>query len=193
MTEQGEFLSKGKRGIVCLREWDGRTIAVKTKNPLSTAPARIDIEAQFLNKVNKHGIGPTFYFFADGELGMEYIKGELFEEFLPRHPKQDIRAVLMDLIDQLFQLDQLGITKEEMHHPTKHIIVRSGKPVLIDFERCRFTEKPKNVTQLVQYLTSSRLSAQLREKGFSLTGLRKWARTYEYSPLQIEELKKRIS
>jgi len=49
------------------------------------------------------------------------------------------------------------VNKFEMHHPTKHILIKAGKPsrktvVMIDFERCRWTEKPKNVTQFVQFL-----------------------------------------
>ncbi|MBN2142044.1 hypothetical protein JW711_01820, partial [Candidatus Woesearchaeota archaeon] len=35
-----------------------------------------------------------------------------------------------------------------------------------DFERCRFTERPKNVTQFLQYV--SKMKRVLRDKGFSV-------------------------
>jgi hypothetical protein len=65
----------------------------------------------------------------------------------------------------------MGINKEEMHHPQKHIIImermRCGKkeavPVMIDFERCSFRDKQKNVTQYLEYVC--RLGKILREKG----------------------------
>jgi predicted Ser/Thr protein kinase len=61
-------------------------------------------------------------------------------------------------------MDVLGINKEEMHHPFKHIIVRDEKPVLIDFERCHYTEKQQNVTQFVQYLTSKKIQEAFEKK-----------------------------
>jgi predicted Ser/Thr protein kinase len=44
-----------------------------------------------------------------------------------------------------------------MNHPTKHILIKKGEAsrktvVMIDFERCKQTENPKNVTQFCQYI-----------------------------------------
>ncbi|ADC66475.1 conserved hypothetical protein [Ferroglobus placidus DSM 10642] len=48
-------------------------------------------------------------------------------------------------------LDRLGINKEEMTHPDKHVII--GERVwFIDFERGVLREKPANVTQFSIYL-----------------------------------------
>src|SRR3990167_5149916 len=44
--------AKGKRGLIFLQRYKGRTIAVKKKNPLSSSVARMDLEAHFLQKVN---------------------------------------------------------------------------------------------------------------------------------------------
>ena len=57
--------SKGKRGLVYLAKYKGKKIIIKTKNPKSRTPGRIEIGAQFLKKLNKHGIGPRFLFFKD--------------------------------------------------------------------------------------------------------------------------------
>lgn len=66
-----------------------------------------------------------------------------------------------------FAMDLMGINKEEMTHPHRHIIihtratvsaseplptgtVREWKCTFVDFEKCVYTKKPKNVTQLCQ-------------------------------------------
>ena len=159
-------LAKGKRGIVYTASYKGKKIALKKKNPKSTAIARIEIEAQFLKKLNEYGIGPKFIFFRDDEVGMEFIDGEKFESYILGNDKKNILKVNEELFSQLYQMDKLGINKEEMHHPFKHIIVREDKPILIDFERCHYTEKPKNVTQFVQYIM--KLCEVLKEKGIAV-------------------------
>ncbi len=50
-------------------------------------------------------------------------------------------------------LDVLGIQKEEMHRPDRHILVKRGGSIkFIDFERSVFTEKPSNLTQFAVYV-----------------------------------------
>ena len=52
-----------------------------------------------------------------------------------------------------------------MTNPYKHIIIdKNNNPVLIDFERCRYTEQPKNVTQFLQYLTSGNVETIFKKK-----------------------------
>ncbi len=69
-------------------------------------------------------------------------------------------------------LDTLGINKEEMHHPVKHILIRRYKKEkkdmidvkLVDFERAHINESPKNVTQFCQFLVSQKFNELLRNK-----------------------------
>jgi putative serine/threonine protein kinase len=159
-----EIYSKGRRGLVYLADYKGKKIILKEKNPDSESPGRIEIEAIFLKKLNKHDIGPKLYFFKDNSLGMEFIDGVLFEKYLKTSTKEKIMKVITDILNQLFIMDKLKITKEEMHHPVKHIIIRDDRPVMIDFERCHYTEKPKNVTQFIQYMTGDRIKNLLKEK-----------------------------
>ncbi|MDO8480241.1 MAG: hypothetical protein Q7S65_00330 [Nanoarchaeota archaeon] len=149
--------AKGKRGIVHLARYKGETIVVKAKNPRSDVD-RLFNEAEMLKKLNLHGIGPAFKFFKDGKVGMEYIKGKTFEEWMLKQRKAPILKSLTILLEQMYLFDTLGIVKEEMHHPTKHVIMRGSHPVLIDFERCRYSEKPHNVPQFLQYLSNGRLA-----------------------------------
>lgn len=72
-------------------------------------------------------------------------------------------------------MDLMGINKEEMTHPHRHIIIhtrattrvesvllpdatppplREWKCTFVDFEKCVYTKKPKNVTQLCQVRTT---------------------------------------
>ena len=56
-------------------------------------------------------------------------------------------------------LPELGINKEEMHRPLKHIIL-SKKPVMIDFERSYKTKNPHNVTQFCTFLVNRKIASK---------------------------------
>lgn len=168
MLTNRTLLAKGKRGIVYIADYQGKKIAIKTLNPESKAINRIENEANFLKKLNKFKIDPKFLFFENNELGMEFIEGELFQKYIQKSDKKAILKVIKELFRQLYQMDKLGINKEEMHHPFKHIIIRNNRPILIDFERCRYTERPKNVTQFMQYLIGKNISEIISKKGIKI-------------------------
>ncbi|MEK6903748.1 MAG: hypothetical protein AABW64_03830 [Nanoarchaeota archaeon] len=150
-----EFLARGKRGDVYLTRYRGKTVVVKQKRHESTALGALENEAYWLKKVNTKSIGPKFIYFTHGKLMMEYIQGEPLQEYIEK--KQISRAFIKEILLQCRILDQMRVNKFEMHHPVKHILFRKGKisrqrVVMIDFERCRSTLQPKNVTQFCQYL-----------------------------------------
>ena len=76
--ENQEFLAKGKRGVV----WTGYCkvagrrvkVALKVKREDSQAIGRIEIEAKFLQLLNKHGIGPKFVGSGKDFLVYEFLK-----------------------------------------------------------------------------------------------------------------------
>lgn len=148
-----KFLSKGKRGMVYLIEDKGIKKVIKEKRKESTAINSIANEAKWLKFLNKYNIGPRFCSFEDGKLMMEYIEGKFFAEWLKEQSDNSlVNKVVVNILKQCYTMDRLNIEKKEMHKPVKHIIIRDDKPVLIDFERCRKTLKPSNVTQFCQYL-----------------------------------------
>lgn len=159
------YFAKGKRGVVYRGMYKNKPIIIKAENPKAETPSTITFETQWLKRVNKLKIGPTLFFSTDVFLVMEYIEGKNFEEYIQTENAVKIKAVIKKLFDQMYILDTKGINKFEMNHPQKHIIVRNHVPVLLDFERCRFTEDPKNVTQFVQFVISRNIALQLEKKG----------------------------
>ncbi len=148
-----QYLSKGKRGIVYLTKDDTGVVVVKKERSESKALRVLHNEAYWLKILNKYKIGPRFIRFDDG-LVMEYIKGELFVDWHKKHKGMDVKNAVRDIFLQCRTMDKIGVNKLEMNYPVKHIIMRKNKPIMIDFERCKRTLRPKNVTQFCQFLLS---------------------------------------
>lgn len=161
---------KGNRGLIYFSKYKNKKIIIKIKNPESRAENRIENELRFLKILNKKNIGPKALFFKNGKLGMEFIDGVCFLDFIEntKSDKKAILKIIKALYDQLCMLDKLKINKEEMSHPHKHIIITKNKPVLIDFERAHYTEKPANVTQFSVFLISDFVSKLLKEKSIKI-------------------------
>lgn len=193
-----EFLAKGKRGHVYTYKStiDGKEVCVKELNPDTEANNVIHNEAKFLKMVNEQGIGPTLLKEEDDRVIMEFIQGERILDFFERSDKSGIVKVIKDSLEQARKLDKMGINKYELTNPYKHIIVHYEKPIMIDFERCKEVENPKNVTQLVQFLTSGRVKNILKDKKINLDteDLRELARKYKkkYDKKHFDEIKKEI-
>ena len=174
------FFARGKRGIIYKGMQDkskfikthlssGKMVpvAVKVERENSEALNRIQNEVYWLKILNTKEIGPKLLFHELNYFIYEFVDGEEIYPWILHSTKEDIVQVLRSLIQQCFILDQLKITKEEMHHPLKHILIKSNnQPVLIDFERCHQTDNPKNITQFMEFL--ARLNADLIVMGIKL-------------------------
>lgn len=160
-----KYLAHGKRGMVFTAKYKNKKIAVKTKKYDSEALGRVQNEAFFLDLLNKHRIGPELLLRGDNWLAYRFVPGKLIRDWLPNAKKSELNHVLSKVFYKCFKMDQLGINKEEMHRPVKHIIIgRSVK--LIDFERARKTKDPKNVSQFCQFVMS--LKPVLEKKGIKV-------------------------
>ena len=161
------YLAHGKRGVVFRGSFGAKkhaNVAIKIKKKESAAIGRLSNEVRWLRVLNKLDIGPRLLFSGKDFLVYEFVEGDFIVDFIEKNPHEKIKNALCHVFDQCFQLDQLGASKEEMHHPLKHIIVHRGRPVLIDFERMHRTRKPQNVTQFVQFVCA--LKEVLERKGF---------------------------
>ena len=172
------------------------TIAVKVKKKESKAADAIASEVLWLKTLNERAIGPRMLFSGEDYVAYEFAEGEYIEEWLPKASKEDLQKVLQVVFQQCYVMDKLQVNKEEMHHPLKHIIIdRFFQPVLIDFERCKITDKPKNVTQLMEFIC--RLKKELENKGLKVeTGyLRSLAKEYKksFDKALVEKIIKSLS
>lgn len=154
-----KLLGKGKHGIVYVGQKNGKEVAVKVPLPGSGAFRVLQSEAYWLKKVNDHQIGPRFLSLDEHGLVMELIAGDTFQDWYPVHKGTvDCKKVFSSVLWQCRTLDIIGVQKEEMHHPVKHILIvqrpKTMRAVLIDFERSRASLRPSNVTQFCQFLVS---------------------------------------
>ncbi|MBI2666921.1 methyltransferase [Candidatus Woesearchaeota archaeon] len=174
------YLAQGKRGQVFTGVIDQNRlvkshiskklylkVCIKIKHPESQAEERIENETKWLQLLNKSGIGPRYLFSGKGYLAYQYVEGTPLMQWITTAEKKEIILVLQEILKQCSILDQRGINKEEMHHPIKHILIdKDNFPWMIDFERCTETEKPKNVTQFLEFLR--RISPELEKKGVKI-------------------------
>jgi putative serine/threonine protein kinase len=167
MIEQKSYFAKGRRGIASTAMLNGKKVLIKEFNPKSDVDT-IAHEAAILQLVNKKGVGPVFIKLENGMLIREFIEGEEIVDWMRHAQKPAIKKILLDILEQCRKLDLLNINKLEMTHPHKHILVRRAKAVFIDFDRARKTEKPKNVTQVLQWMTNKELTLLLTEKNIAL-------------------------
>lgn len=183
------LFEKGHRGIVYLGMKGGKKIAVKAKRKESRALGRIENESAWLKKLNPFRIAPKLIFSGKGFFCYEFAEGILIKDFIQTARKGKLIYVLREVFRQCRVLDSLKVDKEEMHHPVKHVVI-GNSVVMIDFERCHYSRKPKNVTQFCQFIRS--MSKLLGKKGVIID--KKWLASAAkiYKEKQTEKNFKRI-
>ncbi|MBI4448556.1 methyltransferase [Candidatus Woesearchaeota archaeon] len=161
---------RGKRGWI-LTGMKGKTkIAIKVANPTSEASGRLLLEAQWMKRLNRHGIGPRFIASDPDFVIYAFVDGTFVLDYLSEASRKETLVVVEQLLDQCRMLDTVGVSKEEMHHPVKHVLVSDARGVrvtLIDFERTHPDPHPKNVTQVCQFVNGM-LRAHLLKVGLEI-------------------------
>ena len=179
------FLSRGKRGYIFLADYNKKKVCIKSKNPNSKVNTLLN-EYNFLKRLKDYNLCPLPIKNHQSFISMQFIEGLPFERFLETYIEKDLKTkiihIIWQLIDQMLLLDLLGINKQEMTHPAKHILItqrnitqgnitqrnneknKEFHPILIDFERARFSKNPKNLTQFISYLNSKKISSLLIKK-----------------------------
>ena len=161
-----KYLAKGKHSIVMQGIYNLRKCIIKIGKFDD-----IQIENLFLKKLKGENFMPELYFDGGSFCVREFLHGEIIKEFLDVENDRDkIIDVLNKILIITQRFDELGINKFEMTNPYKHIYVdeKNGKldVMFIDFERCIYTNKPKNTTQVLQYFR--RNVPILKEKGINI-------------------------
>ncbi len=187
------YFAKGKRGLIFTGRCKNKRIAIKIKHPKSETIKRMENEARWLKALNKKGIGPKFRFSGKNYLAYEFVDGRFIIDAFKKLKKNAIKKILADVLMQCKLMDDIGVAKEEMHHPVKHIIItKSQKPVMIDFERTHKSRKRHNVTQLCQFVSSGYLRGLLKTKGFAIDKKRIITLAKSYKQKDYEKNFKRI-
>src|SRR3989344_7039323 len=179
-----EFLGKGKRGKVYLEN------GIATKFSQSF---RVKNEVYWLKILNKHKIGPKLVSYNEDSFSYKFIKGIEIVPWIEKSNKKEIIKILKEIIKQCEILDSLNVNKKEMNHPYKHILIEKNKPVMIDFERCKITENPKNVNQFFQFLINSKMSSLLKEKGIILQKNEIQGLSREYKKTRSKEVLNKLT
>jgi len=147
-----KYLAKGKRGRVFTGVYRRKKVAIKIKRTSSLAQGRMKNEVKWLKVLNRKGIGPKLLFYGRDYLSYRFVEGVFFVDY------NNKKKLVPKILKQCFEMDKLGVNKEEMHRPLKHILVDGkGKVTMIDFERCYATKKPHNVTQFGVFLIRLKL------------------------------------
>lgn len=153
-----EYFSKGKRGLIYVSKHKNLKYVIKEKNPAASVDT-VENEALFNKKLNKIGVGPKFFFFhiKKNFLVREKIEGDNIYDWLSNsfpNKKKKFKKIALSILAQCREMDSAGINKQELTHPDKDILIdKKGVPWIIDFERCRSTNKPHNVNQFCDFLT----------------------------------------
>lgn len=158
-----QYFAKGKRSIVYLTKIRNKKIIIKQLYSIKQAKK----EAKFLKILNQYNIGPKLLKRKNNSLYLEYIKGSRILDYFKISNKKQIKSSILSILKQCYILDKLKINKLELHHPLKHIIINKI-PKMIDFERCYYTNKPKNLTQFCQFLLSKKVFSILNKKSIKI-------------------------
>ena len=146
----------------------------------------IQIETLFLEKLKSKPYVPKIFKYTKIYVIREKLEGTLINEFFHLASKKEIIEVLDNIFEITYDLDKLKINKSEMTNPYKHIYIdKKLKVSMIDFERCLYTDKPRNTTQFIQYL--NRFTTLFKEKGFELDNkaLIQIGKTYRLKPFKL--------
>jgi HemK-related putative methylase len=190
-----KLFNKGHRGLIYTAMLNNKKVALKVQRNESEAQGSVDNESRVLKILNDKKISfvPKLIFSEKNMFCYEFIDGNIIGNWVLNANKNKIKIILLQVLDYVKKLDELGFTKEEMHNPYKHIIITESEnninSSLIDFERCKESLRPKNFTQYCQYLISKPLTKILNEKNIILKKdtIISLAKKYNKNPCEIYE------
>ena len=147
------ILGKGYVVIVVLGKIGRKKVAVKIRR--SDSPRKnLKKEAELLEIINNHKIGPKLIAASKNFLVMEYLDGEKIADWVVDLKKSDssrLKIIIKKILDDCYVLDTIGLDHGELSNLSKHVII--GKKItIIDFESSSMNRKVSNVTSATQAL-----------------------------------------
>ncbi len=147
------ILGKGYVGVVVLAKKGTREIAIKIRR-LDSQRKEMKREAKLLEMVNSVNVGPKLYDVSKNFVVMEYLEGEKIGDWIKnlngKGSVKRLKLVIKSVLEDCYQLDQIGFDHGELSSISKHVIVGKTKPTLIDFESSSTKRRVSNVTSITQ-------------------------------------------
>lgn len=194
-TGRLKIIGKGFRNIVLIGLTRGTRVALKVRR-LDYAVKSTHREAYMLEQANRVGVGPRLLGYRDPVLVMSLIEGVDLTRWLlySNPPTNAARQALLEVARQCHRLDKARIDHGELSDASKHVLVSQSGPVIIDFGSASFSSRPKNLTSLINYLTSKGLERVRGELGLhdvERQTLRRYKETYSEEDFEalLSELK----
>ncbi|MEM0481660.1 MAG: hypothetical protein QXM16_02080 [Nitrososphaerota archaeon] len=161
--EKLRIIGKGFRNIVLVGVKSWVRVAIKVRR-LDYAVKSTFHEAYMLEQANRVGVGPRLLGHSDPVLVMSLVEGMDLTKWLlhSNPPSHAARQTLLETALQCHRLDRAGIDHRELSDASKHVIVTQSGPVIIDFGSAAFSSRPKNLTSLINYISSKQLE-QIRQ------------------------------
>jgi putative serine/threonine protein kinase len=143
-------IGRGWRGVVYRGLWRGKEVALKVASRPEAEEA-IRKEAKILKALRGRGGYPQLLASGDDFLVYEFIRGKTLRE--ANLDPEERRRVYRILLERAFELDNLGINRDEFAYVDKNVILgEDGEVYVIDFDRGNFKRRPSNLTQFLQLL-----------------------------------------
>ncbi|MBA4454250.1 MAG: serine/threonine protein kinase [Nitrosopumilaceae archaeon] len=148
-----EILGKGYVGIVVLAKLGNKQVALKIRR-LDSQRNEMKTEGKLLKIVNSVNVGPKLFDYSKNFVVMEFLGGEKIGDWIEslkgRGSSKKLKFIIRNVLEDCFQLDQIGFDHGELSSISKHVIVGDKKSTLIDFESSSTKRRVSNVTSITQ-------------------------------------------
>lgn len=148
-----EILGKGYVGLVVLAKKENSKVALKIRR-LDSSRSELKSEANFLRLVNSINVGPKLFDYSKNFVIMEFLDGKKIGEWVNtlkgRGSSKKFKICIKKILEDCFRMDQMGFDHGELSSISKHVIVGTKKPTLIDFESSSTNRNPSNITSITQ-------------------------------------------
>lgn len=164
VLQESQYFASGKRGDIYVSELGDQKYLIKKLKKTSTKSDVIYKEYLFGKKLERINIAPVHHY-KDPQnefLIRDYVAGDQIRDYIQVCDKKSMEKIIKDLLDLARKLDVNLIDKKELNHPHKDIIITKNIDcVIIDYERCKYSVNPKNVSQIIQFITGQNMADHL--------------------------------
>lgn len=147
-----DVLGKGCVSVVVKAVIDDQIVALKIRR-LDADRESMEREAEMLKVANSVGVGPKHIGSTKNYLLMDIADGIKIIDLIMKmdNKKSRIKSVALDVLEQCYKLDKIGLDHGELSNLTKHVIVGDAITI-IDFESASVKRRVANVTAATQCL-----------------------------------------